>query len=85
MSKICQSCGMPMEDASLYGANQDGTPNDNYCNFCYTNGAFTNPDETMEGMIETCVPFMVKEGMEESQAREILEKTLPTLKRWKQA
>lgn len=83
MNKVCQSCGMPMEDASLYGANADGSKNDEYCKFCYPNGAFHKPDETMEEMIETCVSFMVKDGMEEEQAREILEKSLPHLKRWK--
>ncbi len=83
MSKICQSCGMPMKDATLYGVNADGKKNEEYCKFCYPNGAFKNPDETMKEMIDTCIPFMVKEGMEEGQSREMLEQTLPTLKRWK--
>jgi hypothetical protein len=66
MEKVCQSCGMPMSDESLFG-----------------NGAFYK-DETMEEMIETCIPFMVEQGMPAEQAKEILENTLPQLKRWKQ-
>ncbi len=80
----CQSCGMPMgESDEMYGLNADGTKSADYCKYCFEDGHFTS-EETMEGMIETCVPFMVKEGMPEKQAREILLAQLPNLKRWKQ-
>ena len=82
--KICQSCGMPMAAGDLYGTNVDGSPNDEYCKYCYEKGAFHNPDETLEGMIETCVPFMVEQGMPEKDARNQLNELLPQLKRWKQ-
>ncbi|WP_234399668.1 zinc ribbon domain-containing protein [Paenibacillus popilliae] len=36
----------------------------------------------MEEMIEVCVPFVVKNGMEEQAARSMLRSYLPTLKRW---
>lgn len=82
--KICQSCGMPMaEGADLFGTNQDGSPNDEYCKYCFKDGTFGNPDETLEEMINSCVPFMVEEGMSAEDARTYLEKVLPTLKRWK--
>jgi len=80
---ICQSCGMPMTE-DLYGTNQDGGKNQEYCKYCYVDGAFHNPDETLEEMINTCVPFMVEQGMPEKEARAQLEATLPQLKRWKQ-
>ena len=80
---ICQSCGMPMTE-DLYGTNQDGGKNSEYCKYCYVEGAFHNPDETLEEMINTCVPFMVEQGMPEKEARAQLEKQLPQLKRWKQ-
>ena len=80
--KICQSCGMPMTD-DLFGNNADGSVNDEYCKYCYTAGAFTAPDITMNDMIETCVPFMVEQGMPEEEARNLLGVTLPKLKRWK--
>ena len=79
---ICQSCGMPMDRAELYGDNADGTKNKEYCMYCYKQGAFTK-EETMEEMIETCIPFMLQQGMKEQEARNIMNNLLPTLKRWK--
>lgn len=78
---LCQSCGMPLETENLFGTNQDGTKNSDYCVHCFKEGKFTT-DETIEEMIETCVPFMVKDGFEEGQAREMLNNLLPNLKRW---
>lgn len=78
---ICQSCGMPMKE-EMYGTNADGSANAEYCKYCFENGAFHNPGETMEQMIETCVPFMVQEGIAEQDARAQLKAGLPRLKRW---
>lgn len=80
--KRCQSCGMPLESKEFYGTNKDGSLNEEYCKYCYGEGAFYKPDETMESMLETCVPFVMKEGFTEEQAREHLQDTLVTLKRW---
>lgn len=82
LMKICQSCGMPMNDPSLYGKNKDGSPNDEYCVYCYPQGAFNNPNETFEEMVETCIPFMMKDGYTESEARDFLVTNLKGLKRW---
>jgi len=73
---------MPMNTEELYGKNTDGSKNTEYCTYCYPNGAFNNPNETLAEMIETCVPFMMKEGYSETDAREYLSKTLSTLNRW---
>jgi hypothetical protein len=83
MENVCQSCGMPMEDESLFGTNADGSKNEEYCKYCFEHGAF-HKEETMEEMIETCIPFMVEQGMPADQAKEILTNQLPLLKRWKQ-
>jgi hypothetical protein len=82
----CQSCGMPINGVSHFGKNTDGSKNDDYCCHCYPNGAFTNPKETMEEMIESCIPFLVEDGVfakDEESARKLLTEFLPTLKRWK--
>ena len=34
---VCQCCGMPLED-SLIGRDKDGTPNEEYCKWCYADG-----------------------------------------------
>jgi hypothetical protein len=79
---ICQSCGMPMPTEDMYGTRADGTTTSEYCTYCYQDGAFMGPTDTVEAMIEVCVPFMVKEGMQEAQARKLLREQLPQLKRW---
>ena len=82
----CQSCGMPMTEGAHFGKNADGSKNGDYCCHCYPEGAFTNPIETMEEMIEGCIPFIVEEGVaakDEASARALLTEFLPTLKRWK--
>ena len=85
--KYCQSCGMPLPpDGSLNGKEKDGSQNADYCAYCYDDGAF-KADMTMEQMIEFCVPILVKEekGMTAEQAREMMQKFFPSLKRWKTA
>lgn len=48
--KICQSCGMPMRP-DQYGTGADGSPQEKYCLYCYSDGHF--PSEcTMEEMAD---------------------------------
>lgn len=79
---ICQSCGMPMNTEALYGKNKDDSQNTDYCIYCYPNGDFNKPEKNLSEMIETCVPFMMKEGYSEEEARNYLQKNLAHLKRW---
>jgi len=83
----CQSCGMPLTEEAMYGKNADGTKNEDYCCYCYPSGAFASPNETMEEMIESCIPYLVEDGTcpDADSARELLQGHLPTLKRWKAA
>ncbi|HBB29259.1 MAG TPA: transcriptional regulator [Clostridiales bacterium] len=82
--QLCQSCGMPMLEENMFGKNADGSKNEDYCCYCYPNGAFSK-DETMEEMIETCIPFMIEGGTckDKEAARAMLMSILPNLKRWK--
>lgn len=82
--KICQSCGMPIEDKKLRGTEKNGSESTDYCCYCYKNGAFSK-DETMEEMIESCIPFMLEDGSCKSreEARNALLKVIPNLKRWR--
>lgn len=82
---ICQSCGMPMATDEQKGKNKDGTLNEEYCIYCYPDGDFNKPDETFEEMVETCIPFMMEEGMTKEAATEYLNTNLKKLKRWQQA
>ena len=82
--KFCQSCAMPMENVDLQGTNADGSKNEDYCHYCYKEGAFTK-DDTMDEMIETCVPFVSKGDPwpDEETARKAMSELFPQLKRWK--
>lgn len=78
----CQSCGMPLMDGG-YGTEADGSPSKEYCKFCYQNGAFTQPDMTLEKMIEASVGYMTTTmKIPEAEARPATTKVLSTLKRW---
>ena len=84
-AKFCQCCAMPMEESDdLFGNEADGSKSEDYCIYCYKDGAFTAPGATMEEMIEICVPHMVSNGgMAEDEARAMMQKYFPELKRWK--
>jgi len=77
---ICQCCGMPMDD-SIFGRDKDGTPNENYCQWCYADGTYTYSD--MDDLIDVCVGHMVGENFTEEQARAYMKQTLPKLDYWK--
>ncbi|MDO4819764.1 MAG: zinc ribbon domain-containing protein [Prevotella sp.] len=84
--KFCQSCGMPLSDEVL-GTNADGSKNEEYCIYCYKDGAFTG-NFTMEEMAEYCSMFVEEynkntgEHLTACQYKQELLKLYPTLKRW---
>ena len=82
---FCQSYGMPMgNNKELYGTEADGKKSNDYCKYCYENGAF-HFHGSMEEMIEICIPHMLEHnpGMTKEQAQQMMSTFLPALKRWK--
>jgi tellurite resistance protein len=76
---------MPMGATNeMYGTNADGSKSEDYCEYCFKNGEFTEIC-TMDEMIEACVPHVATadSGMSEDEARKMMRKFFPTLKRWK--
>ena len=69
------------EDA--LGTNADGSINEDYCKYCYTNGEFIDK-VSMEEYIEMCSQFGAQAGMTNEEMKAYCEKLFPTLKRWKQ-
>ena len=78
---VCQCCGMPLESDDMLGRDSDGTPNENYCKWCYADGTYAYHD--MDDLIRVCVPHMTGEGFTEEQARTYLKERLPQLDYWK--
>lgn len=80
---FCQSCGMPVMDPAVQGTEADGSPSDEYCKWCYQDGAYTY-EADMDDMIEGCAPFMVESaGVTYDEAVSFMGAMLPNLKRWK--
>lgn len=81
---ICQSCSMAIEKEEMIGTNADGSQNNDYCIYCYKDGAFTDNLTTLEDYIEYSLQFAEQASMTKEQMKEYCQKVLPTLKRWKQ-
>jgi hypothetical protein len=79
----CQSCSMPLSRPEDFGTDRSGSRVEDYCHFCYRDGAFLQPGIAMEQMITFCAGIMGRQGiMPEAEARALLAETLPRLKRW---
>lgn len=83
----CQSCGLPLVKPEEFGTDAAGNPNEEYCIYCYKDGAFTQ-DLTLDQMIGINLQFLdqwnkdsAKQWTKE-EAREELRKMMPRLKRW---
>ena len=80
----CQSCGMPLSETfGNLGTNQDGSNNFEFCNFCFADGQFTNPNQTLEEMIQSSIENMTADSnMPIERATELANSFIPTLRRW---
>ncbi len=82
---ICQSCGMPLsKDKNGGGSNADGTKSTEYCSLCYANGAFIQPDLTVEQVQQVALEKMKEMHIPGFLAKRFA-KGIPELRRWKQA
>ena len=74
---------MPLEKPEDFGTATSGFRINDYCHFCFQNGAFTEPKISMQGMIDKCVAIMAQQGiMPEAQAKALMTEVIPKLKRW---
>lgn len=77
---ICQCCGMPLDDSTI-SKETDGTFNEEYCKWCYTDGEFTYSDK--DQLIDFCAEHLSNENWTAEQVRAHMEAIIPTLKHWK--
>lgn len=75
---------MPLSDEfNNYGTDADGSPVSDYCMFCYADGRFANPTQTIDEMVQSSIDFMSKEfKMPVEQATKISNDVIRKLKRW---
>lgn len=76
---ICQCCGMPLDDSTM-SKEVDGTFNEEYCKWCYTEGKFIYTN--LEELIDFLVGHMSNENWPPEQARAFFESQLPQLNYW---
>lgn len=76
---ICQCCGMPLDNSSI-SKEPDGTFNEEYCKWCYTNGDFVYKD--MDVLIDFLVEHMSNENFSKERAKAYFEEQIPKLKYW---
>ena len=76
---ICQCCGMPLEDGNM-SREPDGSFNEDYCKWCYTDGAFTY--QSMDALIDFCAAHMANDAFPPVRVRAYLQDLLPKLKHW---
>jgi Fe-S cluster assembly ATPase SufC len=79
---LCQSCGMPLNMEELKGTEKNGLKTDEYCKYCYENGAFKNPEMNLEDMQKKVENQMKKLQLHEYVIQKAVN-ILPILKRWK--
>ena len=78
---VCQCCGMELDD-SIMSREKDGTKNQDYCQWYYTDGNFTYSKK--EDLIDFCVEHLSSENWSKESVREYMTSLLPTLKHWKE-
>ncbi len=79
---VCQCCGMPLNDDGMISREPDGSFNEDYCTWCYTNGEFAY--KSKDALLEFLLGHMPNpENQPDSQRRSQYDGYLSQLKHWK--
>ena len=78
---ICQCCGMPLNEDNTISREMDGSFNEDYCKWCYTDGKFIY--KTIDELLDFLVEHMSPDNLSPEQAREYFLKFLTELQHWK--
>ena len=77
----CQCCGMPLSEDSMISREPDGSYNDDYCKWCYSDGNFAY--KSKDALIDFLVGHMPNPGQQpENVRREQYDHYLSQLKHW---
>lgn len=79
---ICQCCGMPLSEDSMISREPDGSYNEEYCRWCYSDGAFAY--ESKDALLDFLISHMPNpENAPEEVRRSQYDLYLSQLKHWK--
>ena len=79
---FCQSCTMPIDNVADRGTEKDGSKSNEYCKYCYQDGALINPNMTFEEMKSLVITQMEKMNLPADIIQNSV-RSLPNLKRWR--
>ena len=85
MPKQCQSCGMPLQTeraGDCRGSEKDGSKSSKWCQLCYLDGAFINPDCTLDEMKDIVDTALREQGRGKIMRMMALSQ-IPRLDRWR--
>ena len=79
---VCQCCGMPLNEDSMISHEPDGSFNEDYCKWCYTDGEFAYKDKA--SLIDFLIGHMPNPDQQpENVRRGQYDQYLSLLKHWK--
>lgn len=78
----CQCCGMPLSDDSMISQEPDGSFNDDYCKWCYTEGKFVY--ESKDALLDFLIQHIPNpDNQPEADRRALYDSQLSLLKHWR--
>ncbi len=79
---FCQCCGMPLSEDGFISREPDGSFNEDYCKWCYADGAFAYP--TKSSLVDFLVAHMPNpDQTPDTERRKLFDEQLSRLKHWK--
>ena len=79
---VCQCCGMPLNDDDVISRESDGSYNEDYCKWCYSEGVYAY--NSKDDLIDYLVSHMPNpENLNEDERRKQFDSYISTLKHWK--
>lgn len=79
---VCQCCGMPLNDDGLISREYDGSYNEDYCKWCYSDGDFAY--KSKGSLLDFLVRHMPNpDNLDDVERRTQFDSYLSQLKHWK--
>ena len=79
---VCQCCGMPLNEDGLISRETDGSYNEDYCKWCYTDGEFAY--KSKDSLLDYLVSQMPNpDNLPDEDRRNQFDAYLTQLKHWK--
>ena len=79
---VCQCCGMPLDQDDMVSREADGSFNEDYCKWCYSDGSFAY--KSKDSLLDFLVSHMPNpENLSDDERRRQYDGYLSQLKHWR--